>query len=102
MGKASCPLQTNLAEIDTPATDRSAVPANELRRGVDHDVCAPFDGPAQRWRRCRVVDDKGQLLIVGDFSQTLDVEYVEFGIADCFRVNSLCLFVNCSTQTIVI
>ena len=46
------------AGLDDDAAERGAVAADELRRGVDDDVGAPLDRPAQRRRGERVVDDE--------------------------------------------
>ena len=70
------------AGLDHDAADARAVPADELGGGVDHDVGAPLDRPAQVGRGERVVDDQRELVLVGDGRHGLDVEHVARRVAD--------------------
>ena len=54
------------AAVHDRAADVHAVPADELRRGVHDDVETVFDGPEQRRRQHRVVDNRRQSVAVGD------------------------------------
>ena len=53
---------------------RGAVPAEELRQGVDHDIRAVLERPHQVRRRQRVVDDQRHAGVVRFVGDALDVE----------------------------
>ena len=76
-----------LAGIDDDAADGGAVSAEELGRGVDHDVGSPLDGTDKRRRGAGVVDDERQAVFVRDGGELFDVGDVELGIAERLGVD---------------
>ncbi|GBD18910.1 hypothetical protein HRbin27_01410 [bacterium HR27] len=75
--------------IDDHPADRHTVPANPLRRRVDHDIGTPFDRPAQVRRREGVVYDERDPMLVGDPGYRLDVQDIEPWIADRLGIDAL-------------
>ena len=68
--------------LDDDAADRRAVPADELRAGVDDDVGALLERLAQDRRGERVVDDHRNAGVVGDLGDRLEVGHVDARVAD--------------------
>ena len=66
--------------------------ADELGGGVDHDVGAPLQRPAEVGGGEGVVDDQRQLMLAGYRSDRLDVQHVPAGVAD--RLTEECLGVG--------
>src|SRR5690606_18530300 len=67
--------------------DRVALPADPLRRRVDHDVCAMLDRPAEDRGRERVVDDERNASRVCDIRETAKVGNVEPWVPDRLDVD---------------
>ena len=63
------------ARLDHDAAHRRAVSAQELGHGVDDDVGAPLERPAQERRRERVVHDQRDAVLVGDRGERLEVHH---------------------------
>src|SRR5258705_6790116 len=100
--KATRCLPIKTARVNNDAADRSAVSADELRRRVNSNVCAPFDGPAKRRRWGSVVNNQWHAFLVSDFGETFDVQHIQFWIADCFRIDRSGLVIDRRAQAIVV
>ena len=68
--------------------------ADELGGGVDHDVRAVLDGTDQVGRAEGVVDDQGQAVFVGNFSDGVDVGDIRVGVAQGLQVDGLGVGLN--------
>ncbi len=62
--------------------DARPVSAKEFRRGVDHDVRAPLQRPAEERRGEGAVHHEGGAVLVADRRDALDVQDVAAGVAD--------------------
>ena len=78
-----------LATVHDDAPDARAVPAHELRQRVDDDVGPEIDRAAKVRRGKGVVDDKGNIVLVGDPSHRFDVQHVAPRVADRLAVQAL-------------
>ena len=75
--------------LDDDATDRHAVPSDELGRRVCDDVGSVVHGPTQIRRREGVVDNQREPAVMGDARDGLDVEDVGSRVADRLPVQQL-------------
>src|SRR5208283_725713 len=78
---------------DNPA-DGGSMTTDELSGGVDNDIGAPLDGPAESGRGRGVVDDQRQLVLVGDAGEGFDIDNVKLGIAESLGINGFGLLVD--------
>ena len=74
------------AAIDDRPADARAVPADEFRQAIDHDVDAVIERPQQQ-RRDRVVADHRQALGMGDVGDRPVVEHVVLRIGHRFDIH---------------
>src|SRR5581483_1984374 len=78
-----------LARLHNHAAHGGAMAADIFRGRVHHDVRAPLDRPAQVGRGHGVVDDKGNLGLVRDLRERLDVDNVDERVAERLGVEQL-------------
>ena len=69
-----------LSAIDHHPADARAVTADVLGRGVQHDVGAPLDRPAQIGSCEGVVDQQRQIVLVRNGCDRFDIEHVAAGV----------------------
>jgi hypothetical protein len=77
--RALCSAQGNLPGIDD-APPMGAVAAHVFGQGMDDDVGAMLEGPAQIGRRHRVVHDQRHAVGMGHLRQGADVRHVAAGL----------------------
>ena len=78
-----------LPRFDEDAAHRRAVSAEILGHGMDDDVGAVLERPAQVGRRERVVDDQRNARVVRDLRDRGEIRDVELRIADRLDVHRL-------------
>src|ERR1700678_1715611 len=78
-----------LSRFDTDAADRRAVPVNELGRGVQYDVGAQLDGPAEIGRGERVVHHERNARFVCDRRESAQIRNDARRVADRFYEKKL-------------
>ena len=83
-----------MAGIDDDAAQAGAMAAHVLGQGMDHDVGAVFERPAQIRGRHGVVHDQWYALGVGDGGQGAEIDHVRRRIADGFAKYRLGLAVD--------
>ena len=83
-----------LAGIDDHAAKRRAVAADELRRRVDDNVRAVFDGADEIGRAKGIIDDDGKRMLVRNLCNRVNVGNVAVGIAEGLEVNGLRVGLN--------
>ena len=83
-----------LAGVDDHAAERRAVAADELRRRVNDNVRAVFDGADEIGRAEGVVNDDGKRMLVRNFCNRVDVGNVAVGVAEGLEVNGLRVGLN--------
>lgn len=62
--------------------------SDEFSCGVNYDVGAVLDRTNEVWSAESVVDDKRNVVTVGDFGDFVDVEDVGVGVAESFSVEA--------------
>ena len=88
-------LPVELAGIDDNTTERRAMAADELRRGVYHDVSAVFDRTDQIRSAEGIVYDNRKPLPVRERRDRVDVRNIAVRIAEGFQVNGLGIRADC-------
>ncbi len=78
-----------LARFDDRAAERVAVAGQELGGGVEDEIRAPFEGPAQIGRGQRVVDDQRNAGRVGDLRHRFEIDHHATGIGQAFDEDRL-------------
>ena len=76
-------IPIKLSTIDHHTSDCGTVTANPFCGGMDDDVCAPLNRPAHIWSSKRVIDDEGNMVVVGYFRYRFNIQNVETWIPDC-------------------
>src|ERR1700680_4850313 len=83
-----CPaVPRKTTAVDNDTADGGPVSADELRRGVEHDVRSMLNRTAQIWGSESVVDHQRKIGFVGDGCHGVDVQNIQNRIADGFAVN---------------
>ena len=83
---AAC-LPVEVAAVDDHAAKRGAVAADELGRGMHHDVRTVLKRAEEVRRAEGVVDYDGQAVPLGDFGNGVDVGNVGVRVAERFQIN---------------
>src|SRR5215203_773236 len=86
--------------LDDNSTDSRTVSANKLGRGVDDDIGAMLEWPAEIRRGEGVVDHQRYAGLMGNLGNSADVEHTDAGIADRLAVNDACLRGNCPPKVL--
>ena len=76
------------------------MPPEKLGGGVDHNIRAPLDGPHQRGRCARVVDDERQLVLVRDGGELFNVDNIQLRIAKGLGIDEAGLAVDGFAQAV--
>ena len=80
-------LPVKLSGFHDDAAQGRSVAAEELRRGMDHDVRAVLDGADPVGRAEGIVDHEGQAVPMGDFRDGVDVRNIAVGIAEGLQID---------------
>ena len=83
---ATC-LPIEVTAVDDYAAERGAVSADELGRGMHHDIRAVLKRAEEVRGAEGVVDHDGQTVLLGDFGNGVDVGNVGVRVAERFKVN---------------
>ena len=69
-----------------------------LRRGMCHNICAPFNRTAvDRCRKC-IVHDQRHMMSMGCLRKLLDIKNSQCRVGDGLAENSLCVLFECCIQ----
>ena len=93
-GELAAGLPVKLAGVNNDAAQRGAVAADELGGGMDHDVRAVLDGADQVRRAESVVNDQRDAVLVGNFSDGVDVGDVGVGVAQRLQIDGAGVLLN--------
>ena len=72
--------------------------ANKLCSGVYHNICTVLDRADKVGGTERVVDNQGDVVLVGHLGNSLDVRHVGVGVAEGFRIHRLGVGLDGSLQ----
>ena len=86
-GVLAARFPVEVAAVDDHAAERATVAADELSRGMHHDVRAVLKRTEQVRRAEGVVDYDGQPVLLSDFGNGVDVGNVGVRVAERFEVN---------------
>ncbi len=60
-----------------------------------NDVGAVLNGAHEVWRRERAVNDKREIVGMGNLCDCLNIRNLGVGIAKCFYIQCFCVLLNC-------
>ena len=93
-GEFAAGLPVELAGVNDDAAQRGAVAADELGGRMDNDVGTMLDRADQVGRAEGVVDDQRDAVLVGNFSDGVNVGDVGVGVAKRFNIDSAGVVLN--------
>ena len=102
-GELLCVLvPIEVAAIHNHAANLSGVTVHVLRRGVRHDVAAPFKGTAVDGCGKGVIDDERHAVLVRHLGKALDVEHVAAWVRDGLAEEALRVGAEASLDAFVV
>ena len=87
-------LPVEIAAVNDNAADGRSVAADELCRGVYHDISAVLDGTEQVRSCKRAVNYQRDIVVMRDLRELLNVGYVGVRVAEGLNVQRLCVPVD--------
>ena len=88
-------LPVKLTRVNDNAAERCSVTADELCSRVYNNVCAMLNRSDKvRCTECVVYYERKSVL-VSDLCDSVNVGDIAVGVAECFKVDSLCVILNC-------
>ena len=98
-GELVCILHpVEMAAVNDAAAHSSAVTVHVLGRGMSYDISAPLKRTAVDRRCKRIINDKGNSVLVRGLRELLNVENSQRGVGDSLTENSLCVWLECRVE----
>ena len=94
IGELTALLPVELPAVHNDAAQSGTVSADKFCSGMDHYICAVFDGTDQIRGAEGIVDDQGQAVLMGNFCNSIDIGNIAVGIAQGLQVNRPGVFLN--------
>src|SRR5579885_98446 len=89
---ACCPVKG--PSIDNHASNSGAMPSDKLGSGMHYNISSMFQGLDQVGSRQGIIDNKWYAMLVGNISNSTNIDHIQAGIAYRFRVYGFGALVN--------
>ena len=89
-------LPVKLAGVNNYTAKSRSVAANKFCSRMNNNVCSVFNRTDKEWSSKSVVYNNRKTMLVCKSCNGINVRNVGIGIAKCFKINSLCVGLDCS------